>query len=152
MHHRREPRHRYTTSDNRPDITVFDFSSGSNTDLDVSLAHPWSSEVILSSASTEGAAALQREQTKAEKYSMERLLGEEAVRLVPLVLEQNGHWGQLAEKYLHQLSLRSTDECRNSNSSQFKTYWRERLSVQLQRCNSRVIYRKIEGLLDRGDE
>ena len=127
MHHRREPRHRYTTSDNCPDITVFDFSSGSNTDLDVSLAHPWSSEVKLSSASTEGAVALQREQTKAEKYSMERLLGEEAVRLVPLVLEQNGHWGQLAEKYLHQLSLRSTDECRNSNSSKFKTYWRESL-------------------------
>ena len=84
MHHRREPRHRYTTSDNRPGITVFDFRSGPNTDLDVSLAHPWISEVILSSASTEGAAALQREQTKAEKYSMERLLGEEAVRLVPL--------------------------------------------------------------------
>ena len=70
---------------------------------------------------------------------------------VPLVLEQFGHWGQQAEKYLHQLSLRSTDECGNNNSSQFKTYWRERLSVQLQRCNSRVIYRKV-GLLDRGDE
>ena len=83
---------------------------------------------------------------------MERLPGEEAVRLVPLVLEHFGHWGQQAEKYLHQLSLRSTDECGKSNSSQFKTYWRERLSVQLQRCNSRVIYRKIEGLLDRGDE
>ena len=53
----------------------------------MSLAHSWSSEVIFSSASTEGAAALRREQTKAEKYSMERLPGEEAVRLVPLVLE-----------------------------------------------------------------
>ena len=91
MHHRREPRHHYITSDNRPDITVFDFGSGSNTDLDVSLAHPWSSEVIFSSASTEGAAALRREQTKAEKYSMERLPGEEAMRLVPLVMEHFGH-------------------------------------------------------------
>ena len=36
---------------------------------------------------------------------MERLPGEEAVRLVPLVLEHFGHWGQQAEKYLHQLSL-----------------------------------------------
>ena len=35
MHHRRGPCHRYITSDNRPDITVFDFGSGSNTDLDV---------------------------------------------------------------------------------------------------------------------
>ena len=148
MHHRREPRHRYITSDNRPDITDFDFG----TDLDVSLAHSWISEVIFSSASTEGAAALRREQTKAEKYSMERLPGEEAVRLVPLVLEHFGHWGQQAEKFLHPLSLRSTDECGSSNSSQFKTYWRERLSVQIQRCNSRVRYRKVEGLLDRGDE
>ena len=60
--------------------------------------------------------------------------------------------GTTGKKYLHQLSLRSTDECGNSNSSQFKTYWKERLSVHLQRCNSRVIYRKVEGLLDRGDE
>ena len=89
MHHRREPRHRYIASDNCPDITVSDFGSGSNTDLDVSFAHPLSSDVIFSSASTEGAAALRREQTKAEKYSIERLPGEEAVRLVPLVLE---HW------------------------------------------------------------
>ena len=89
MHHRREPRHRYIASDNCPDITVSDFGSGSNTDLDVSFAHPLSGDVIFSSASTEGAAALRREQTKAEKYSIERLPGEEAVRLVPLVLE---HW------------------------------------------------------------
>ena len=34
---------------------------------------------------------------------MERLPSEEAVRLAPLVLEHFGHWGQQAEKYLHQL-------------------------------------------------
>ena len=83
---------------------------------------------------------------------MECLPGEEAVRLVPLVLEHFGHCGQQAEIYLYQLSLGSTDECGNSNSSQLKTYWGESPSVELQRCNSRVIYRKIEGLPDRGDE
>ena len=90
MHHRREPQHCYITSDNRPDITVFDFGSRSNTDLDVCLAHPWSSKVIISSASTAGATALRREQTKAEKCSNERLPSE-AVRLVPLVFEHFGH-------------------------------------------------------------
>ena len=60
MHHRREPRDRCITSDNRPDITVFDFGSGTNTDLDVSLAHPWSSKVMFSSASTESLVALRR--------------------------------------------------------------------------------------------
>ena len=89
---------------------------------------------------------------QADRQTDRSFPGEEAVRLVPLVLEHFGHWGQQAEKYLHQLSLGSTAEGGNSNSSQFKTYWRERLSVQLQRCNSRVIYRKVEGLLDRGDE
>ena len=54
IHHKRETRYRYTTIDNRPDITVYDIGAGSSTDLDISLAHPWSSEVIFSSASTEG--------------------------------------------------------------------------------------------------
>ena len=67
----------------------------------MSLAHPWSSKVIFSSESTEGAAALQKEQTKAEKYSNERLPGEEAVRLVPSVVEHFRRWVQQAEKYLH---------------------------------------------------
>ena len=71
---------------------------------------------------------------------MERLPGKEAVRLVPLVCEDFGHWGQEAETYLHQLSIRSTDEHGKNNSSQFKTYWRECLSTQLQKCNARVIY------------
>ena len=136
MHHKREPRHRYTTSDNRPDITVFDFGSGSNTDLDISLAHPWSSEVLFSSASMDGAAASRREKTKNEKYSTERLPGEEVVKLAPLVLEHFGRWGQLAEKYLQELSNRSSDECGKTNAPQFKTFWRERFSVQLQKCNA----------------
>ena len=101
---------------------------------------------IFSSTSTEGFAASRKEQTKSEKYSMERLPGKEAVRLVPLVLEHFGHWGQQAEKYLHQLSIKSTDEHGKNNNSQFKIYWRERLLIQLQKSNGRVIYRKVEGL------
>ena len=148
MHHHREPRHRYITSDNRPDITVFDVGSGSNTDLDISLAHPWSSEVISASASTEGAAASRREQKKTEKYSRERLLGKETVTAVPLVLEHFGRWGQQAEMYLQHLSSRSTDAYGTTNASSFKTHWRERMSIQLQKANARVIYRKVERLLD----
>ena len=61
IHHKREPHHRYTTSDNRPDITVYDIGAGTSTDLAIFLAHSWSSEVTFSSASTEGFAASQRE-------------------------------------------------------------------------------------------
>ena len=39
IHHKRESRYRYTTSDNRPDITVYDIEVGSSTDLDISLYH-----------------------------------------------------------------------------------------------------------------
>ena len=45
IHYCREPR-RYTNSDCRPDIIMFDAKSGSNFDLDISLAHPWSSDVF----------------------------------------------------------------------------------------------------------
>ena len=73
------------------------------------------------------------------------------LKKLALVFEHFGRWGQHAEKYvyLHQLSLRSTGECGNSNSSVLK-HTGERLSVQLQKCNS-VIYRKIEGRLNRCD-
>ena len=37
-----EPRHHYTNTDNRPDITIFDIKTGQTLDLDISLAHPWS--------------------------------------------------------------------------------------------------------------
>ena len=40
IHHRREPRSHYTTTDNRPDIVFFDSDIGNNVDLDISLAHP----------------------------------------------------------------------------------------------------------------
>ena len=53
---------------------------------------------------------------------MECLPGKEAVKLVQLVFEHFGHWGQQAEKYLHQLSIRSTGEHGKNNNSQFKTY------------------------------
>ena len=67
---------------------------------------------------------------------------------VPLVLEHFGRWGQQAEMYLQHLSSRSTDAYGTTNASSFKTHWRERMSIQLQKANARVIYRKVERLLD----
>ena len=68
MHHRREPRHRYITSDNRPDVTVFDFSSWSNTDLDVSLN--WLTRGSARSYS------LQRQQKVPQHYKENKQIGE----------------------------------------------------------------------------
>ena len=46
IHHKKEPRNRYTETDDQPDIVVFDTDNGKNIDLDISLAHPWSKDVI----------------------------------------------------------------------------------------------------------
>ena len=64
LHHRKEPKDRYTNNDCRPDIVVFDTDEGSNVDLDVAFAHPWSSEVLSKSAEEDGFAASPREEQK----------------------------------------------------------------------------------------
>ena len=73
--HRRELRSRYTTIDNRLDIAFFDSDSGNNVDLEISLTHPWSSDIFPSSAGVSGAAAERRAERKKEKYSKQQLPG-----------------------------------------------------------------------------
>ena len=68
IHHRKEPKDRYATSDSRPDIVVFDTGVGSNVELDISLAHPWSSDIFPTSASKDGPAASKREDRKVARY------------------------------------------------------------------------------------
>ena len=62
IHYCRELCHRYTNTEDRPDIVVFDTQSGSTIDLDISLTHPWSSETFPNSAYTNGAVALRRKE------------------------------------------------------------------------------------------
>ena len=65
-----EPRHRYSNSNDRPDIVAFDPNKGCNVDLDIALAHPWSSDIFPRSSETDGAAAERREDRK--KANMQR--------------------------------------------------------------------------------
>ena len=67
---------------------------------------------------------------------------------IPLVFEHYGRWGDEAQQFLKTLSLMSYDEDGHQNASNFTTYWRQRLSVQLQQCNARVITRKTSHLLE----
>ena len=50
--HKCEPRDRYTHSNNRPDILVYDSETGSNAELDVALAYPWASDILPRAATT----------------------------------------------------------------------------------------------------
>ena len=91
----------------------------------------------------------ERENLKRNKYDQQCLPGGEHFRFVPLVLEHFGRWGVQAETYLDELSRRAFD-CYGGNArAAFKSLWRERFAVQLQKCNAQVIYRKFEGLASR---
>ena len=84
--HCRESRSRYTTIDNRPNFVFFDSDIGNNVDLDISLAHPWSSDIFPSSAGVSGAAAERRADRKKEKYS-KQLPGSIIATVTPLVMK-----------------------------------------------------------------
>ena len=70
-----EPRHHYTNTDNRPDITIFDIETGQTLDLDISLAHPWSVDNVKRASRIDGFAASAREDKKKTKYSEHQLPG-----------------------------------------------------------------------------
>ena len=55
IHHEKEPRHRYSGNENRPDIVVYD--SGCSYDLDVAMAHQ---NTLKQTALEEGFAAARR--------------------------------------------------------------------------------------------
>ena len=46
-----------TNSDNHPDITLFDSETGQNLDVDVSLAYPWSQDILKRASKEDGYAA-----------------------------------------------------------------------------------------------
>ena len=94
----------YRDNEKRPDIVVFDSSSGHNVDLDVSLVHPWRCDYVKNAASDPGYAAKKREQQKDDKYQHELHLTNAASTFVPLVMECFGRWGERAEEYLKDLS------------------------------------------------
>ena len=85
IHHKKEPRQRYRDSDDRPDIAVFESGLACNCDLDIAMAHPWSSDVFPQSGMKEGVAAKRREERKEAKYSKLYSSTGEKSSVVPLV-------------------------------------------------------------------
>ena len=138
-----EPKDRYTTSNNRADIDVFDSTCEGNVEIDVALAHPWSQDILRNAATMDGAAARKREDIKHSKYSKEQLPGGYTPTLIPQVFNNFSGWGEEASTFLNKLSKLYRDEKGRNNPSHFKTQWRRHLSVQLQYCNASVLARKM---------
>ena len=93
-----------------------------------------------------GFAAKKREDLKFSKYDQERLASGDSPAFTPLVFEHFGCWGEKAVDYLRVLSRKSRDAVGKSNTADFINFWRKRISVQIQKCNSRVLLRKIDRL------
>ena len=77
----------------QPCITLFNFGLGYNTDLDISLAHPWSKVALQKATRDEGSAATKREDGKATKYGAEQLPGGGRPNYIYLVYEHFRHRG-----------------------------------------------------------
>ena len=127
-------------------IQTFDRNTGQNLDLDVSLAYPCSQDIIRRASKENGYAAVTREEKKMKKYLEELVPGGYVSRCVPLVIEHFGRWGTKAENFLQHLSQQSANAEVNCNASMFMSYWRKTFSIILQRCNAKVILRKLSKL------
>ena len=143
--HEKEPRNLYVNTEDRPHITFFDAESGQNLDVDISLAHPWSQGILKRSSREDGFAAHTREEKKTNKYTGEILPGGTSSKCIPLVFEHFGRWGLQADAFLHTLSKQCShmEEDPFCSAEQFKTFWRKRFSLILQRCNAKVILKKL---------
>ena len=140
--HKTKPRALYDGNHCLPNIVYFNPQSGTDVELDISLAHPWNGD-ILSLASKENGAAAARRQQKVTKYGQQfDILGNSST-CIPVVFEHFGRWGGRAQSLLRDLSTLSVNKDGQNNSTDFIVYWRRCISVALQQCNARVITRKL---------
>ena len=72
IRHKKEVQHRYCWNEKRPDIVMYDSGAGSCSDLDITLAHPWSEEALKGSTIKDRFAASTREKRKCSKYEKEK--------------------------------------------------------------------------------
>ena len=70
--------------------TVADSETGSNIELDVALAHPWTADILSCASTTAGSAAVRTEELKLSKYKEEKLPGGYSPSVVPLVFSTLG--------------------------------------------------------------
>ena len=74
---------------------MFDTGAGSNVELDIALAHPWSADIFLLSATIDGAAGIKTRRQKKARYENETYPGGMSVQVIPLVLEHYERWGKM---------------------------------------------------------
>ena len=121
IHHKKEPRHRYSGNENRPDIVVH--NTGCSYDLDVAMAYPFSQDTLKQAALEEGFAAARREERKMIKYEKQQLAGDTSSLNFTLAFEHFGTWGSGATNYLNRLARRSRDIEGYTKEADFRGFW-----------------------------
>ena len=117
-------------------------------ELEIPLSHPFGKDIVSKAANIDGTAASRRQKIKHTKYDSQLLPGGYAPTVILLQFEHYGRWSDEAQQFLKTLSLLSHYEDGHQNPSNFTTCWRQRLSIQLQQCNARVISLKTSRLLE----
>ena len=135
---------RQASQPKRPDISVYDYHDGKKLLLDVSIINPQRPGCLPQSHSTNGAAALQRDNEKRLKYQGEATsLG---YLFEPLTFEVFGRWSPVAVEFFKKIVRRPSLEFLDDRPAASR-YWRRRLAVCLQRMNSQIILRKVASLV-----
>ena len=87
--HKTEPKDLYDGNHCRPDIVYFNLQSGTDVELDISLAHPWNGDILSLSSKEDGATAARRERQKVTRNGQECDIFRNSSTCIPVVFE---HW------------------------------------------------------------
>lgn len=117
VHHRKEPKQLLTANQTYLSLTP---GSGSNIELDIVLARPWSLDIYAHHLLLLMVPQLQEDKT-GRRTSMRKITiqADHLFKMTHSVLEQFGHWGEKADNYLDQLSKRPRDETGGPNKAKF---------------------------------
>ena len=129
LHHCKEPRNLYIENDNCPDNVIFDPTNGTNTELDISMAHPWSKRTLKRSAEEAGYATELQEIKKKANYNQELSQRGSSPSMILLVFKHFRFWGNEADSYLNHLSKKSKDAEGLSSEEDFRNRWRKQFSI-----------------------
>ena len=107
------------------------------------MAHPHSGNTLRRAALKSGYAAELREQRKIKKYGQQQSQSGTHTPCISLVFEHFGFWGPVAEEYLDstRISKKLKDVNGRNNEADFQDRWRKQLSIAIQSCNSRIIFK-----------
>ena len=83
---------------------------------------------------------------KEQKYNQQVSQSGSRLSFVPLVFEHYGYWGPSAEAYLDCISKKAKDTNGHNCETDFRDRWRKQISVNIQKCNAKVISKKVSKL------